>query len=81
MAEYLLTLPPASRVNTDYIMRQMRPQIEPNLSHLATALHDHGDKNDLMESRVAFSENRKPNFNGWLDQQGRYRMPTLKNDC
>ena len=78
MAEHLLTLPPASRVNTVYMMRQMRPQIAPDLSHLATALHDHGDKNDLMESRAAFSEKRKPKFNGWLDPQDRYRMPTLK---
>ena len=78
MAEHLLTLPPASRVNTVYMMRQMRPQIAPDLRHLATALHDHGDKNDLMESRAAFSVKRKPKFNGWLDPQDRYQMPTLK---
>ena len=77
MAEHLLTLPPASRVNTVYMMRAMRPQVAPNLDRLATALHDHGDKNDLMESRAAFAEKRQPNFNGWTEPQDRYRMPTL----
>src|SRR5687768_6958391 len=77
MAEHLLSLPPASRVNTVHMMRQMRP--EPSASHkaLAAKLHDHGDKNDLMESRAAFSEKRKPNFKGWLDPQDRYRMPKI----
>ena len=79
MAEHMLTLPPASRVNTVYMMRQMRPQIAPDLSQLATALHDHGDKNDLMESRAAFSEKRKPNFKGWLDPKDRDNMPTIKS--
>ena len=77
MAEHLLTLPPASRVNTVHMMRQMRP--EPSDAHkaLATKLHEHGDKSDLMESRAAFAEKRKPNFKGWLDPQDRYRMPRL----
>lgn len=79
MAEHLLTLPPASRVNTVYMMRQMRPQIAPDLSRLADALHDHGDKNDLMESRAAFAEKRNPNFKGWLNPEDRYRMPTLES--
>ena len=43
MAEHLLSLPPASRVNTVYMMRHMRPQVAPDLSRLADALHDHGD--------------------------------------
>src|SRR5262245_26522460 len=79
MAEHLLSLPPASRVNTVYMMRQMRP--EPSHSHkaLAAKLHDHGDKSDLMESRAAFSEKRKPNFKGWLDPEDRYRMPKLND--
>ena len=70
MAEHLLSLPPASRVNTVHMMRQMRP--EPSAAHkaLAAKLHDHGDKSDLMESRAAFSEKRKPNFKGWLDPRG-----------
>ena len=79
MGEHLLTLPPASRVNTVYMMRQMRPQVAPDLSGLAEALHEHGDKTDLMESRAAFAEKRKPNFKGWLDPEDRYRMPTLES--
>ncbi len=62
MAEHLLTLPPASRVNTVHMMRQMR---------------EHGAKSDLMESRAAFAEKRKPNFKGWNDPEDRYRLPTL----
>ncbi len=79
MAEHLLTLPPASRVNTVHMMRQMRPRVAPDLSALAAALHEHGDKSDLMESRAAFAEKRKPEFKGWLDPQDRYRMPTLES--
>jgi enoyl-CoA hydratase/carnithine racemase len=79
MAEHLLTLPPASRVNTIYMMRQMRPQVAPDLSLLASALHNHGDKNDLMESRAAFSEKRNPTYKGWLNPQDRYQMPSLKS--
>jgi len=77
MADHLLSLPPASRVNTVHMMRQMRP--EPSDAHkaLANALHDHGDKSDLIESRAAFAEKRKPNFKGWLDPQDRYHMPKL----
>jgi enoyl-CoA hydratase/carnithine racemase len=78
MAEHMLSLPPASRVNTVHMMRQMRP--EPSDAHkaLAAKLHEHGDKNDLIESRAAFAEKRKPNFKGWLDPQDRYRMPGLE---
>src|SRR3954449_1282639 len=67
MAEHLLTLPPASRVNTVHMMRHMRPSATAEQQMLAAALHDHGDKNDLMESRAAFAEKRKPNFKGWHD--------------
>jgi len=80
MAEHLLSLPPASRVNTVYMMRQMRPEPSPSHKALAAKLHDHGDKSDLMESRAAFSEKRKPNFKGWLDPQDRYRMPKLNDN-
>src|SRR5437667_996052 len=47
MAEHLLSLPPASRVNTVHIMRQMRP--EPSGAHkaLADKLHEHSDKGDV----------------------------------
>jgi enoyl-CoA hydratase/carnithine racemase len=78
MGEHLLTLPPASRVNTVYMMRQMRPRVAPNLQRLAAQLHEHGDKEDLMESRRAFAEKRKPNFKGWLDPTDRHRLPTLE---
>jgi enoyl-CoA hydratase/carnithine racemase len=77
MAEHLLSLPPASRVNTVHMMRQMRPEPSAPQKALAARLHDHGDKGDLIESRAAFAEKRKPNFKGWLDPQDRYRMPKL----
>jgi enoyl-CoA hydratase/carnithine racemase len=78
MAEHLLTLPPASRVNTVHMMRQMRPQASAEQQMLAAALHEHGDKGDLMESRAAFAEKRKPNFKGWHDPEDRHRLPTLE---
>jgi enoyl-CoA hydratase/carnithine racemase len=78
MAAHLLTLPPASRVNTVYMMRQMRPQVSPPLQRLAAQLNEHGAKDDLMESRRAFAEKRKPNFKGWNDPADRYRLPTLE---
>ncbi len=77
MAEHLLTLPPASRVNTVHMMRQMRPAPSAAQQSLATALHEHGAKSDLMESRAAFAEKRRPHFKGWDDPQDRYRLPTL----
>ena len=77
MAEHLLTLPPAARVNTVHMMRQMRPTPAPDLQNLAAALHEHGAKSDLMESRAAFAEKRKPVFKGWNDPEDRYRLPTL----
>jgi len=77
MAEHLLTLPPASRVNTVHMMRQMRPSPTPEQQHLAEALHQHGALSDRMESRAAFAEKRRPNWKGWDDPQDRYRLPTL----
>ncbi|MBV9829826.1 MAG: enoyl-CoA hydratase/isomerase family protein [Alphaproteobacteria bacterium] len=77
MAEHLLTLPPASRVNTVHMMRQMRPEPSAELQRLAAALHEHGAKSDRMESRAAFAERRKPNFKGWDNPDDRYRLPTL----
>jgi enoyl-CoA hydratase/carnithine racemase len=77
MAQHLLTLPPASRVNTVHMMRQMRPAPNPEQERLAAALHDHGAKSDLMESRAAFAEKRAPNFKGWDDPDDRYRLPKL----
>ncbi len=79
MAEHLLTLPPAARVNTVYMMRQMIPKVPPELQRLAAALHEHGCKEDRMESRRAFAEKRKPQFQGWDNPQDRYQMPTLES--
>ena len=77
MAEHLLTLPPASRVNTVHMMRQMRPSPTVEQQRLAEALHQHGALSDRMESRAAFAEKRRPNWKGWDDPQDRYRLPTL----
>ena len=77
MAEHLLTLPPASRVNTVHMMRQMRPAPTAEQQRLAEALHQHGALSDRMESRAAFAEKRRPNWKGWDDPQDRYRLPTL----
>ena len=79
MAEHLLTLPPAARVNTVYMMRQMIPQVAPPIERLAAALHEHGCKEDRMESRRAFAEKRKPRFRGWDVPEDRHRMPTLES--
>ncbi|MQA01088.1 MAG: hypothetical protein GEU80_17525 [Dehalococcoidia bacterium] len=78
MAEHLLTLPPASRVNTLAIMRAMRPAPSEEIERLADRLRDHGAKSDLMESRAAFAEKRKPNFKGWDDPADRARTPGLE---
>ena len=77
MADHLLTLPPASRVNTVHMMRQMRPEPSQDMQRLAAALHEHGAKSDLMESRAAFAEKRPPRFKGWDDPRDRYRLPKL----
>jgi len=80
MAEHLLSLPPAARVNTVYMMRHMTPQVSAPLSRLAEKLHEHGCKEDRLESRRAFAEKRDPQFQGWNDPQDRYRMPTLDSE-
>jgi enoyl-CoA hydratase/carnithine racemase len=78
MAEHLLTLPPASRVNTVHMMRQMRPMPSSEQQHLAAVLKEHGAKSDLMESRAAFAEKRPPRFKGWDNPEDRYRFPSLE---
>src|SRR5436305_6441524 len=77
MAEHLLTLPPASRVNTVHMMRTMRPVLSAEQQRLAAALHEHGAKSDLIESRAAFAETRQPQFKGWDNPDDRYRLPSL----
>jgi enoyl-CoA hydratase/carnithine racemase len=77
MARHLLTLPPAARVNTVHMMRLMRPQPTEAQRRLADALHHHGARSDLIESRAAFAEKRAPNFKGWDDPADRYRLPKL----
>src|ERR1700740_2360998 len=77
MAEHLLTLPPASRVNTVHMMRQMRPAPSAEQQRLAAALHEHGAKSDLIESRAAFAEKRQPRFKGWDTPDDRYRLPPI----
>jgi enoyl-CoA hydratase/carnithine racemase len=78
MAQHLLTLPPAARVNTVHMMRRMRPSIGAARANLADRLHDHGAKSDLIESRSAFAEKRKPNFKGWNDPNDRFKLPELE---
>ena len=78
MAEHILSLPPASRVNTFYMMQHMAPKIPENLKELAKELHQHGYLDDRMESRKAFTEKRKPNYKGWNNPEDRYNMPKLK---
>jgi len=79
LAVHLITLPPASRVNTLMMMRAMRPVVSPELQRLAAQLHEHGAKEDLMESRRAFAEKRRPNFKGWDQPADRSRTPTLES--
>ena len=80
MARHLLTLPPAARVNTVHMMRRMRPAPSPAQQRLAAALHEHGAKSDLIESRAAFADKRAPNFKGWNDPQDRYRLPRFDEE-
>ena len=79
MAAHLLSLPPASRVNTLAMMRAMRPVPAADRQALAARLLDHGAKSDLMESRQAFAEKRAPQFRGWDDPADRGRTPTLES--
>ncbi|OGA48711.1 MAG: hypothetical protein A3F74_20840 [Betaproteobacteria bacterium RIFCSPLOWO2_12_FULL_62_58] len=78
MAAHLLTLPPASRVNTTVMMRAMRQRPSDELEQLAARLKDHGAKEDLMESRRAFAEKRPPRFKGWDHPENRHRTPKLE---
>jgi len=77
IAEHLLSLPPAARVNTVQMMRDMRPKVSQDHEKLAAVLHQHGCQEDRMESRLAFKEKRKPVFKGWNDPADRFNTPTL----
>lgn len=79
MAEHLLTLPPAARVNTLHMMKTIRPNPAEPYHKLAKALHEHGALSDRMESRAAFAEKRKPVWKGWEKPEDRYNMPTLES--
>ena len=80
MAAHLLTLPPASRINTMTMMRAMRARVPDELEQLAARLKNHGAKEDLMESRRAFAEKRPPRFKGWDDPGDRSRTPKLRSE-
>lgn len=80
MANHLLTLPPAARVNTVHMMRRMRPKPTRAQRDLAAALHEHGAKSDLLESRAAFAEKRPPRFKGWDNPQHRFHLPELREE-
>jgi enoyl-CoA hydratase/carnithine racemase len=77
MAAHLLTLPPASRVNTTVMMRAMRQRPTAAQEDLAVRLKNHGAREDLMEARRAFAEKRPPRWKGWDQPEDRYRTPTL----
>jgi len=79
MAEHLLTLPPAARVNTLVMMHALQARVPEEMEHLAGRLRDHGAKGDLMESRRAFAEKRTPHFKGWDNPDDRFRTPTLES--
>jgi enoyl-CoA hydratase/carnithine racemase len=79
MAAHLLSLPPACRVNTLAMMRSIRAAVPDRLERLAELLKNHGAKSDLMESRKAFAEKRKPVFKGWDDPADRARTPRLED--
>jgi enoyl-CoA hydratase/carnithine racemase len=77
IADKLLAIPPASLVNTLYISRLLRPRIPPEINELAARLRQHGAIEDIMESRRAFRDKRRPNFIGWHDPAQRFELPQL----
>jgi enoyl-CoA hydratase/carnithine racemase len=78
MADHLLSLPPASRVNTLHMTRAMRGRVSDELEAYAKLLHQHGALSDRVESRKAFAEKRKPNWKGWDNPGDRERTPKFR---
>lgn len=78
MAAHLLSLPPASRVNTLQMTRAMRGRVSDELEAYAKLLHNHGALSDRVESRKAFAEKRKPNWKGWDNPGDRERTPKFR---
>ena len=78
MADHLMSLPPASRVNTLLMTRAMRGRVSDELEAYAKLLHNHGAQSDRVESRKAFAEKRKPNYKGWDNPGDRERTPKFR---
>jgi enoyl-CoA hydratase/carnithine racemase len=78
MANHLVSLAPATRVNTVVMMRAMRPRVSDELQELSARLHKYGSREDLLESRRAFVEKRAPVFKGWDNPEDRFHTPTLE---
>jgi enoyl-CoA hydratase/carnithine racemase len=78
MADHLLSLPPASRVNTLAMTRAMRGRVPEDIEAYAKLLHAHGALSDRVESRKAFAEKRKPNWKGWDNPGDRERTPKFR---
>ena len=78
MADHLMSLPPASRVNTLAMTRAMRGRVSDELEAYAKLLHNHGAQSDRVESRKAFAEKRKPNYKGWDNPGDRERTPRFR---
>jgi enoyl-CoA hydratase/carnithine racemase len=77
MAQHLLDLPPAARVNTLTMMRALRPGVPDEFARLGVRLKKYGAAEDLLESRIAFAEKRRPNFKGWENDRDRELTPNL----
>ena len=59
MAKHLLSLPPASRVNTLYMMKHMAPKLPSNITNLAEKLHLHGDTEDRYGKQKSFCRKKR----------------------
>ena len=80
MAEHLLTLPPASRVNTVHMMRQMQPTPSADQQRLAKGLHEHGAKSDLIEFARRLRRKTSAQFQGLGRPGGSLPAPDPRYD-